>query len=96
MPTMIQLDHDHYGSDSNDRISKDDWRNPRAVTISVNAEGQEFWGEISKGECGEVMDTTLTGRVLDPIEREVRLGRNAGSVMVDGIEYVFVVDRQGG
>ena len=87
------MEHDVFGSDAADRIQPSERRNPRCIVVHVNAHGNEFWGELGKGGGGQVMETTLTGCVLTPIEHMVRSGKNGGSVMVDGIEYVFAVSR---
>lgn len=84
--------HDFYDSDASDRIQKSEWRSPRVVVVDVS-NGIKFWGELAAGDVGQVCETTLTDRVFDPIEREIDSGKNAGSVMVDGVEYVFVVHR---
>jgi len=85
------MNHDSYGDDAADRIQPSEWRSPRCVLITAWASGEEFWSELTVDD--EALDTTLTGRVLDPIQRELRSGKNGGSVIVDGIEYVFVVTR---
>ena len=85
------MDHDEFRDDAEDRIHPNERRNPRVVNITVDKQGHEFFGELSRG--GDILDTTLTGRVLFPIEQRARVGINGGSIFIDGIEYVFVVDR---
>lgn len=77
--------------ETDDRISPEDWRYPRVVVMSQAHKGQWSWGELT--EQGEVWDTTLTGRVLDIIEQQVRDGKYCGEVYVDGVPYQYVSDR---
>lgn len=86
--------HDSYDcSDAADRVQPNQWRNPRVVVVDVDKHGQESWGELAAGDFGQVLDTTLVGRVFDAIKPHIRAGKNGGSVLVDGIEYVFVCGR---
>jgi len=85
-----ELPHDVCG-EYDDRISPEDWRYPRVVVMSQTHDGQWSWGELNKH--GEVEETSLTGKVLDQIERRVKLGICCGEVTIDSIPYQFVADR---
>jgi hypothetical protein len=88
-----ELPHDVFNEDDL-RITPDQWRYPRVVVMSQTHDGQWSWGELTDG--GEVWDTTLTGKVLDQIERRVKLGICCGEVTIDNIPYQFVADRPKG
>lgn len=82
------LDHDDFSDQSGDRIRPEQWRNPRLVIIDHSLGGR-FWSELTKD--GDTMDTTLTGRVFDVIEKELDYGKYGGQVEVDGVLYVFAI-----
>lgn len=84
--------HDHYGDDAADRIQRSEWRNPRVVNIDITGKIRG-WGELSNK--GTLEDTTLNWRVLERIEAVLNASDtiNCGYVRVDGIEYVFIVNR---
>jgi len=87
--------HDVF-DDEDPRIASEDRRYPRVVVMSYIGmssfgKGQWSWGELNCDD--EVEDTTLTGAVLDQIQRQVNLGVYAGEILVDGIPYQYVADR---
>lgn len=85
--------HDVF-EDMESRLTKEEHRDPRVVVVSECHDGQYSWAELS--DDGTTGDTTLTGVVLDPIEKAIRSGQLAGTVTVDGIVYAFVFGRYRG
>lgn len=85
--------HDVF-EDMESRLTKEEHRDPRVVVVSECHDGQYSWAELSN--CGTTGDTTLTGVVLDCIEKAICSGQMAGTVTVDGIVYAFVFGRYRG
>jgi len=70
------------------RIPPEQMRDPRRVHVTWTEHGK-FWGEC--GRDGEVHETDLSGKVLNPIEARVDLGIIEGRVIVEYITYEFTV-----
>jgi hypothetical protein len=74
---------------SADRIRPEECRPTRLIVVDEASDGTFSWGELSRGSCGHVKDTTLTKPVLEPIERLILSGARAGSIVIDGTEYHY-------